>query len=190
MTRNGVHSVTCRNRHCPACQSQASARWLKARGAELLPIPYFHVVFTVPHALNPLAQGNSRAATPRRAHTALRLRRCPLGRRRPHTVSRLPPRPLARRDAASARAASRTRGGRTRPDTLPMSPTHSTSIAHLLTHATVLLCLHCPIRGRRASHAAHCDATPHVPSNRSPRSRTSHLPKTDRHAASTALQSP
>jgi hypothetical protein len=51
---------SCRNRHCPACQSQASARWLKARCAELLPIPYFHVVFTLPHALNPLAQGNPR----------------------------------------------------------------------------------------------------------------------------------
>ena len=59
-TGNGVHSVTCRNRHCPTCQSQASARWLDARRAELLPIPYFHVVFTLPHALNALAQGNPR----------------------------------------------------------------------------------------------------------------------------------
>jgi hypothetical protein len=51
---------SCRNRHCPTCQSQASARWLEARRADLLPIPYFHVVFTLPHALNPLAQGNPR----------------------------------------------------------------------------------------------------------------------------------
>jgi len=51
---------SCRNRHCPACQSQASARWIEARRADLLPIPYFHVVFTLPHALNPLAQGNPR----------------------------------------------------------------------------------------------------------------------------------
>ena len=51
---------SCRNRHCPACQAQASARWIEARRAELLPIPYFHVVFTLPHALNPLAQGNPR----------------------------------------------------------------------------------------------------------------------------------
>ena len=51
---------SCRNRHCSACQSQASARWLEARCADLLPIPYFHVVFTLPHALNPLAQGNPR----------------------------------------------------------------------------------------------------------------------------------
>jgi hypothetical protein len=51
---------SCRNRHCPTCQTQASARWLDARRAELLPIPYFHVVFTLPHALNALAQGNPR----------------------------------------------------------------------------------------------------------------------------------
>ena len=50
----------CRNRHCPTCQSQASARWIEARRAELLPIPYFHGVFTLPHALNALAQGNPR----------------------------------------------------------------------------------------------------------------------------------
>ena len=51
---------SCRNRHCPTCQSQASARWIEARRAELLPIPYFHVVFTLPHALNAVAQGNPR----------------------------------------------------------------------------------------------------------------------------------
>lgn len=51
---------SCRNRHCPLCQVQASTRWLEARRAELLPIPYFHVVFTLPHALNALAQGNPR----------------------------------------------------------------------------------------------------------------------------------
>lgn len=51
---------SCRNRHCPTCQAHASARWIEARRAELLPIPYFHVVFTLPHALNALAQGNPR----------------------------------------------------------------------------------------------------------------------------------
>jgi hypothetical protein len=59
----GAERITynsCRNRHCPTCQAQASARWLDARRAELLPIPYFHVVFTLPHALNALAQGNPR----------------------------------------------------------------------------------------------------------------------------------
>lgn len=51
---------SCRNRHCPKCQTLAKERWLAARRAELLPIPYFHVVFTLPHALNALAQGNPR----------------------------------------------------------------------------------------------------------------------------------
>jgi len=51
---------SCRNRHCPTCQAPASSRWLDARRADLLPIPYFHVVFTLPHALNALAQGNPR----------------------------------------------------------------------------------------------------------------------------------
>jgi hypothetical protein len=51
---------SCRNRHCPQCQRLASERWVAARRAELLPVPYFHVVFTLPHALNELAQGNPR----------------------------------------------------------------------------------------------------------------------------------
>src|SRR6516164_10335125 len=42
---------SCRNRHCPKCQSQARERWLAARHAELLPTPYAHVVFTLPHQL-------------------------------------------------------------------------------------------------------------------------------------------
>jgi hypothetical protein len=57
-TRLLFHS--CRNRHCPTCQAQARTAWVAAREAELLPIPYFHVVFTLPHALNALAQGNPR----------------------------------------------------------------------------------------------------------------------------------
>ena len=51
---------SCRNRHCPKCQTLAKERWLDARRADLLPVPYFHVVFTLPHALNALAQGNPR----------------------------------------------------------------------------------------------------------------------------------
>ncbi|MGH7164194.1 MAG: IS91 family transposase [Nitrospiraceae bacterium] len=51
---------SCRNRHCAKCQTLAKQRWLEARGAELLPIGYFHFVFTLPHTLNPLAQGNPR----------------------------------------------------------------------------------------------------------------------------------
>jgi hypothetical protein len=55
-----VRYHSCRNRHCPKCQTLAKERWLAARTAELLPVPYFHVVFTLPHALNPLAQGKPR----------------------------------------------------------------------------------------------------------------------------------
>ena len=49
---------SCRNRHCPKCQTLTKERWLAARRADLLPIPYFHVVFTLPHTVNVLAQGN------------------------------------------------------------------------------------------------------------------------------------
>lgn len=56
--RYSYHS--CRNRHCPKCQTLAKERWLAARQAEILPVPYFHVVFTLPHELNPLGQGNPR----------------------------------------------------------------------------------------------------------------------------------
>jgi len=46
---------SCRNRHCPQCQAQARAEWLEEREKELLPVPYFHVVFTVPAMLNDIA---------------------------------------------------------------------------------------------------------------------------------------
>jgi Putative transposase/Transposase zinc-binding domain len=49
---------SCRNRHCPKCQSQARDRWLAARRSELLATPYAHVVFTLPHQLAPLALQN------------------------------------------------------------------------------------------------------------------------------------
>jgi hypothetical protein len=51
---------SCRNRHCPKCQAQARQRWLAAREKELLEVPYFHVVFTLPHELNPLCLRNAR----------------------------------------------------------------------------------------------------------------------------------
>jgi hypothetical protein len=51
---------SCRNRHCPKCQAQARQRWLAAREKELLGVPYFHVVFTLPHELNPLCRHNAR----------------------------------------------------------------------------------------------------------------------------------
>jgi hypothetical protein len=46
---------SCRNRHCPKCQGQKRERWMDARMAELLPVPYFHVVFTLPEGINRLA---------------------------------------------------------------------------------------------------------------------------------------
>jgi hypothetical protein len=49
---------SCRNRHCPKCQGAARQKWLAHRTAELLPVPYFHVVFTLPHLLAPLALQN------------------------------------------------------------------------------------------------------------------------------------
>ncbi len=52
---------SCRNRHCPKCQSLARAQWLEDRQAELLPVPYFHVVFTVPQEIAAIAFQNKRA---------------------------------------------------------------------------------------------------------------------------------
>ena len=51
---------SCRNRHCPQCQSQARDAWRQAQLAELLPVPYCHLVFTLPHALNDLAHFHAR----------------------------------------------------------------------------------------------------------------------------------
>ena len=49
---------SCRNRHCPKCQGAAAAAWLAAREAELLPVPYFHVVFTLPAEIAAVAYQN------------------------------------------------------------------------------------------------------------------------------------
>ena len=51
---------SCRNRHCPKCQNMPREKWLEARKAELLPVPYYHNVFTLPHELNPLILSNKR----------------------------------------------------------------------------------------------------------------------------------
>lgn len=62
-TRCGHQAISynsCRNRHCPKCQTQARQRWLTAREQEVLPTAYFHVVFSVPHELNVLALENPR----------------------------------------------------------------------------------------------------------------------------------
>jgi hypothetical protein len=56
--RNSYNS--CRNRHCPKCQSLAKAEWLDARMAELLPAPYYHVVFTIPEELASVAFQNKK----------------------------------------------------------------------------------------------------------------------------------
>ena len=49
---------SCRNRHCPKCQGNAARRWLAAREADLLPVPYYHVVFTLPAPISRIAYTN------------------------------------------------------------------------------------------------------------------------------------
>jgi hypothetical protein len=53
--------ITCRNRHCPKCQGTAAREWLAEREAELLPVPYFHVVFSLPAAITDIAYQNKAA---------------------------------------------------------------------------------------------------------------------------------
>ena len=52
---------SCRNRHCPKCQGAAARQWLAEREAELLPVPYYHVVFTLPASIGPIAFQNKAA---------------------------------------------------------------------------------------------------------------------------------
>lgn len=52
---------SCRNRHCPKCQARAAQRWLKARQADLLPVEYYHVVFTLPEPISAIAYSNKAA---------------------------------------------------------------------------------------------------------------------------------
>jgi hypothetical protein len=62
-TRCGLQAISynsCRNRHCPKCQTRARDQWLAARQRELLPVDYYHLVFSVPHALVPLMWQNKR----------------------------------------------------------------------------------------------------------------------------------
>ena len=49
---------SCRNRHCPKCQASAARRWLEARQADLLPVEYYHVVFTLPAPIGDIAYQN------------------------------------------------------------------------------------------------------------------------------------
>ena len=53
-----IQYASCRNRHCPKCQTLAQTRWVERQCADLLDIGYWHVVFTLPHELNPIAQGH------------------------------------------------------------------------------------------------------------------------------------
>ena len=53
-----IQYASCRNRHCPKCQTLSQTRWVERQCADLLDIGYWHVVFTLPHELNPVAQGN------------------------------------------------------------------------------------------------------------------------------------
>ena len=53
------HYHSCRNRHCPKCQVRAKEQWLERQRVQLLPVPYFHVVFTLPHTLNGLIRANA-----------------------------------------------------------------------------------------------------------------------------------
>ena len=51
---------SCRNRHCPKCQHMPRERWLEKRKDEILPVSYFHVVFTLPHELNTIILNNKK----------------------------------------------------------------------------------------------------------------------------------
>jgi Transposase zinc-binding domain len=50
--------ISCHNRHCPKCQGAAAREWLAEREAELLPVPYFHVVYTLPAPISDIAYTN------------------------------------------------------------------------------------------------------------------------------------
>src|SRR5437763_5250633 len=58
--RTAISYNSCRNRHCPKCQTGARTKWLAERSQELLPVRYVHVVFTLPHQLSSLALYNKR----------------------------------------------------------------------------------------------------------------------------------
>src|SRR5260370_7957447 len=72
---------SCRNRHCPKCQGAAAKQWLAEREADLLPVPYFHVVFTLPAALADIAYPNKAIASSLPFHPS------------PQTPTPIPPHP-------------------------------------------------------------------------------------------------
>src|SRR5438876_4068040 len=72
-TRCGHRAISynsCRNRHCPKCQTAARNRWLADRQAELLAVGYFHIVFTLPHELSALALQNKKVVYGLLFHTS------------------------------------------------------------------------------------------------------------------------
>ena len=52
--------LSCQNRSCPVCQTQDTLQWIQARHSELLPVPYFHVIFTIPQQLRDIVRSNQR----------------------------------------------------------------------------------------------------------------------------------
>ena len=56
--RNGELTISCRDRHCPKCLGGAAREWLAAREADLLPVPYFHVLFSLPKQIANIAYHN------------------------------------------------------------------------------------------------------------------------------------
>jgi len=81
--REHVQLHSCRNRHCPRCQGSLAAAWLDKQEGALLPVPYFHLVFTLPHCLNPLIRQN-RAALYKLLFEAAAQTLLEFGRRRLH----------------------------------------------------------------------------------------------------------
>src|SRR5664279_1635495 len=75
---NGEIPITCRNRHCPKCQTAARNRWVAERQAEVLPVGYFHVVFTLPHELCALALRNKKELYLSLIHISEPTRRTPI----------------------------------------------------------------------------------------------------------------
>src|SRR3990172_8462666 len=54
------HYKSCKNRHCPKCGAFEKAQWLQAQQLWLLPVPYYHIVFTIDHVFNPLVSRNEK----------------------------------------------------------------------------------------------------------------------------------
>ena len=79
---------SCRNRHCPKCQSTAAQRWLDARQADLLPVEYYHVVFTLPAPIADIAYQNKAVISSMGCCSTWRPRCCRPSRPTPSTWAR------------------------------------------------------------------------------------------------------